>query len=133
MYPMARRCNPAVGNSEPQTMVTGSHSLYSSEIWQPRYVHIRIPLQTGVERKATCRALFSKLLYLAESEELLPGADAGTRRSLVADVFGATEDDAAQLRIVSLYEVHQIRLAMHDQEVCAAISRLAIQRLHIVL
>lgn len=64
-----------------------------------------IDSQTGVERKATCRGLFSKLLYLAESEELLPGADAETRRSLVADVFGATEDDAAQLRIVSLYEV----------------------------
>ena len=58
-----------------------------------------------MERKATCRALFSKLLYLAESEELLPGADASARRSLVADVFGATDDDAAQLRIVSLYEV----------------------------
>ena len=58
-----------------------------------------------MERKATCRALFSKLLYLAESEELLPGADAEARRSLVADVFGATDDDAAQLRIVSLYEV----------------------------
>lgn len=76
--------------------------------WEPRLSHVRIPLQTGVERKATCRALFSKLLYLAESEELLPGTDAGTRRSLVADVFGATEDDAAQLRIVSLYEVRQI-------------------------
>jgi hypothetical protein len=72
-----------------------------SAIGHSAYVH----LQTGVERKATCRALFSKLLYLAESEELLPGADAETRRSLVADVFGATEDDAAQLRIVSLYEV----------------------------
>jgi hypothetical protein len=65
-------------------------------------------LQTGVERKATCRALFSKLLYLAESEELLPGADAEARRSLVADVFGATDDDAAQLRIVSLYEVRVV-------------------------
>jgi hypothetical protein len=69
-------------------------------------------LQTGVERKATCRALFSKLLYLAESEELLPGADAEARRSLVADVFGATEDDAAQLRIVSLYEVSTSAPAM---------------------
>ncbi len=63
--------------------------------------------QGGIERKATCRALFSKLLYLAESEELLPSADAAKRRSLVTDVFGATEDDASQLRIVSLYEVRR--------------------------
>jgi hypothetical protein len=28
--------------------------------------------KAGIERKATCRALFSKLLYLVESEALLP-------------------------------------------------------------
>jgi hypothetical protein len=39
--------------------------------------------KAGIERKATCRALFSKLLYLAESEELAPSLDAATRRSLV--------------------------------------------------
>lgn len=59
----------------------------------------------GIERKATCRALFSKLLYLAESEELLPGLDQDARDELVRNVFGATQDDIAQLRIVSLYDV----------------------------
>ena len=39
--------------------------------------------KAGIERKATCRALFSKLLYLAESEELAPSLDAPKRRPLV--------------------------------------------------
>ena len=39
--------------------------------------------KAGIERKATCRALFSKLLYLAESEKLAPSLDAATRRSVV--------------------------------------------------
>ena len=61
--------------------------------------------KAGIERKATCRALFAKLLHLAESEELLPSLEAPARRELVQDVFGATDPDADQLRIVSLYEV----------------------------
>mmetsp|Transcript_20969 Transcript_20969/g.63126 ORF Transcript_20969/g.63126 Transcript_20969/m.63126 type:complete len:388 (+) Transcript_20969:212-1375(+) len=61
----------------------------------------------GIERKATCRALFSKLLYLAESEELLPTLDQTARDVLVRDVFGATSNDLAQLRIVSLLEIDQ--------------------------
>lgn len=57
----------------------------------------------GVERKASSRALFSKLLYLTECEELLaPEAAAGVD---LRDVFGATEDDAARLRLASLYDV----------------------------
>ncbi len=39
--------------------------------------------KAGIERKATCRALFSKLLYLAESEELAPSLDGPKRRPLV--------------------------------------------------
>ena len=61
--------------------------------------------QGGIEKKATCRALFSKLLYLAESEELLPSLGQSERDALVRDVFGATAGDAAKLRIVSLLEV----------------------------
>ena len=61
--------------------------------------------KAGIERKATCRALFSKLLYLAESDEMLPSLETPARRALVQDVFGATDGDANQLRIVSLYEV----------------------------
>ena len=83
-------------------------NLESCRLLHKRVVHPTTCLhlqQAGIERKATCRSLFSKLLHLAESEELLPSAEPGQRRSLVTDVFGATEDDAAQLRIVSLYEV----------------------------
>ena len=61
--------------------------------------------QAGIERKATCRALYAKLLYLAESEEILPSLDALARKELVQDVFGAVKEDTDQLRIVTLYEV----------------------------
>jgi hypothetical protein len=57
----------------------------------------------GVERKATAQALFSKLLYLVECEDLLGGTAAEGVN--VRDIFGATEDDVARLRIASLYEV----------------------------
>lgn len=57
----------------------------------------------GVERKATSRALFSKLLYLVECEALLAPEEATSVD--LRDIFGATEDDAARLRIASLYEV----------------------------
>ena len=63
--------------------------------------------KAGIERKATCRALFSKLLFLAEAEELLdqsPGNTVAAKLD-IPGVFGATEDDAARLRIVSLLEV----------------------------
>ena len=58
---------------------------------------------SGVERKATARALFSKMQFLVECEALL-SSDAAAGVNL-RDVFGATEDDAARLRIASLYEV----------------------------
>ena len=62
--------------------------------------------KAGIERKATCRALFSKLLFLSEAEELFPeNSAAATAMIDVPGVFGATEDDAAKLRIVSLLEV----------------------------
>lgn len=57
----------------------------------------------GIERKATARALFSKLLYIVECESILSPEIAATVD--LRDVFGATEDDAAKLRIASLYEV----------------------------
>lgn len=60
----------------------------------------------GVERKATARALFSKLLFLVECEGLLAqGEEGGTPTVDLREIFGATEDDAARLRIASLYEV----------------------------
>lgn len=59
----------------------------------------------GLERKATCRALFSKLLYLTEHEPLVaPGSDAFNQTDL-RTIFGATDEDVSKLRIVSLYEM----------------------------
>lgn len=59
--------------------------------------------QAGIERKATARALFSKMLYMVEKEELVTPAAAETVN--LRDIFGATEDDVARLRIASLYDV----------------------------
>ena len=59
----------------------------------------------GIERKATSRALFSKMLYLVECDDLLmPGGESRDTVDL-RDIFGATEDDVGRLRIASLYEV----------------------------
>eukprot|EP01024_Parvocaulis_polyphysoides_P038549 TRINITY_DN3466_c0_g1_i2.p1 TRINITY_DN3466_c0_g1~~TRINITY_DN3466_c0_g1_i2.p1 ORF type:complete len:345 (-),score=32.52 TRINITY_DN3466_c0_g1_i2:813-1847(-) len=57
----------------------------------------------GVERKAAGRALFSKLLYLTESEQILDAESA--KQVDLRNIFGATEDDLSELRIVSLYDV----------------------------
>ena len=61
--------------------------------------------QAGIERKATARALFSKLLYLAECEALLDPASEAGRALDIPSAFGATDEDAAKLRLVSLLEV----------------------------
>ena len=61
--------------------------------------------KSGIERKATCRALFSKLLFLSEAEELFLDGQKGPALADIPAVFGATDDDAAKLRIVSLLEV----------------------------
>ena len=58
----------------------------------------------GLERKATCRALFSKLLHLAECDAVIAQDSPAGRALDIPGVFGATEDDAAKLRIVSLVE-----------------------------
>lgn len=57
----------------------------------------------GVERKATARSLFSKMLYLVECDDVL-GQEFRDEVDL-RDIFGATEDDVARLRIASLYEL----------------------------
>lgn len=58
----------------------------------------------GIERKATARALFSKMLYLVENEDLISTPEVAATVNL-RDIFGATEDDVARLRIASLYDV----------------------------
>ena len=57
----------------------------------------------GVERKASSRNFFSKLLYLVESEELWDNAD--NERFDLAKIFGCTQEDCDRLRIVSLYDI----------------------------
>ncbi|KAK9819193.1 hypothetical protein WJX74_001239 [Apatococcus lobatus] len=61
--------------------------------------------KAGIDRKATARTLFSKLLFLAEMEELLPQDSEAAQSIRLHHIFGATEDDMSKLRIVSLYEV----------------------------
>lgn len=64
-----------------------------------RLEHIPLAPQ-GAERKATCTALFRKLLYLTESSALV--GSAGSASAQVADmrkIFGATDADLDGLRI----------------------------------
>lgn len=64
----------------------------------------------GVQRKSTCKNLLRKLLYLTENAMLLPQAASATGSSSEADttvvdlrkIFGATEADLSDLRIVNL-------------------------------
>lgn len=71
----------------------------------------------GVERKATARALFSKLLYLAEYEQLIPPFSPAAEKASMREVFGATEDDVNRLRIVSLQEINFDKLeGQFDQD-----------------
>uniref|UniRef100_A0A383V399 Armadillo-like repeats domain-containing protein n=1 Tax=Tetradesmus obliquus TaxID=3088 RepID=A0A383V399_TETOB len=59
----------------------------------------------GVERKATCRALFSKLLYLTEHEPLVAQGSEAFKTTDLRMIFGATDEDVEKLRIVSLYDM----------------------------
>jgi len=59
----------------------------------------------GIERKATCQALFSKLLYLTEHESLLNPESESAKDVSLQEIFGATEEDQSKLRIISLEEV----------------------------
>uniref|UniRef100_A0A7R9V160 Armadillo-like repeats domain-containing protein n=1 Tax=Chlamydomonas euryale TaxID=1486919 RepID=A0A7R9V160_9CHLO len=60
---------------------------------------------SGLERKATCKALFQKLLYLSECERLVAQGSQAAGRINLRVIFGASERDVNRLRIVSLYEV----------------------------
>lgn len=71
--------------------------------------------KAGVERKATARALFSKMQYLTVVEGLMNSEAGGTVD--IRGIFGATEDDAAKLRIVSLYNVDLDKLVSGEGSV----------------
>jgi hypothetical protein len=60
---------------------------------------------SGIERKATCTALFQKMLYLSECEALLAQSGPEAAALDLRSVFGATEEDVDRLRIVSLVDV----------------------------
>eukprot|EP00210_Caulerpa_lentillifera_P001951 g1872.t1 len=65
----------------------------------------------GVERKATCQALFSKILYLTEHEAMLTPESEAAKIVDLKEIFGATDEDESKLRIVSLEEVDLDKLA----------------------
>lgn len=79
--------------------------------------------EKGVKRKAAVQALFSKLLYLSELDEI---CQATSRTSLqLKEIFGVTDDDAYSIRIETLSEVGDVESlekmipeddSMHDQE-----------------
>eukprot|EP00241_Pyramimonas_parkeae_P006530 CAMPEP_0114255326 /NCGR_PEP_ID=MMETSP0058-20121206/17491_1 /TAXON_ID=36894 /ORGANISM="Pyramimonas parkeae, CCMP726" /LENGTH=337 /DNA_ID=CAMNT_0001369681 /DNA_START=132 /DNA_END=1145 /DNA_ORIENTATION=- len=56
----------------------------------------------GLQKKATGRALFAKLMYLADQDALLPGELGGPLQTKMMEIFGATEEDFRELRIASL-------------------------------
>ena len=95
---------------------TNSPLFFFSDPFQTRHPHqqygnvmldVAGMSKAGIERKATCRALFSKLLFLSEAEELFVDQSPGSAAAAldIPSVFGATDDDAAKLRIVSLLVV----------------------------
>ncbi len=60
----------------------------------------------GIERKATAKLLFAKMLYLLECEQLWTNGDeseAEERSEMLRDVFGASSDDVAKLRLASIH------------------------------
>lgn len=59
----------------------------------------------GIERKATCQALFSKVLFLAEYDQLISQESEHLKEIDLNEIFGATEEDKNKLRIISLEEV----------------------------
>eukprot|EP00892_Ulva_mutabilis_P005184 jgi/Ulvmu1/3037/UM015_0077.1 len=60
--------------------------------------------EKAIQRKATCRALFSKMLYLIEYEPILQPNEIMSV-DVLRDIFGATEEDVQKLKIVSIQEV----------------------------
>ena len=62
----------------------------------------------AVMKKATERSIFSKLLYLAELPELVSPSPDNLSESAswqIQEIFGATAEDAAELRITTLSEM----------------------------
>ncbi|GAX73835.1 hypothetical protein CEUSTIGMA_g1285.t1 [Chlamydomonas eustigma] len=59
----------------------------------------------GLERKATCKALFQKILYLSEYEALVKQGSEAAGKINLRTIFGATEEDMDKLRLVSLHDV----------------------------
>ncbi|GBF89464.1 hypothetical protein Rsub_02036 [Raphidocelis subcapitata] len=65
---------------------------------------------SGLQRKATCQALFSKMLYLTEHEPLVAQGSEAFKTTDLRLIFGAMDEDTDRLRIVSLVELDAERL-----------------------
>ncbi|KAG1677753.1 hypothetical protein FOA52_001065 [Chlamydomonas sp. UWO 241] len=72
---------------------------------------------SSLERKATCKALFQKLLYLSECEQLVAQGSEAAGRINLRVIFGASELDVSHLRIVSLFDVDLEAAWTRPQEV----------------
>lgn len=60
---------------------------------------------SGLERKATCKALFQKMLYLTECDQLVAQSSEAATRVDLRKIFGATNEDLDKMRMVSLFDV----------------------------
>ncbi|KIZ03552.1 hypothetical protein MNEG_4405 [Monoraphidium neglectum] len=65
---------------------------------------------SGLQRKATCQALFSKMLYLTEHDPLVAHDSDAFKTTDLRLILGATDEDTDRLRIVSLVELDAERL-----------------------
>jgi len=64
----------------------------------------------GLQKKAAGRATFSKLMYLADLDQLLPEEKGKDLQTKIKDIFGATEEDTEELRISTLSEGDTVAL-----------------------
>ena len=56
----------------------------------------------GVERKMIGCSMFTKVMYLADLDEFVPRAEGERVQRRLKEIFGATDEDYAKLRITAL-------------------------------
>jgi len=59
---------------------------------------------SGLQKKATGRATFSKLMYLADLPEFIPAEQGKKMQAKIMQIFGATDEDFEEARITTLSE-----------------------------
>lgn len=56
----------------------------------------------GIQRKVDGCSMFTKVMYLADLEEFIPRAEGEAVQQRLKEIFGATDEDYAKLRITAL-------------------------------